>query len=165
MSDTSSPFGFELVRRGYDRGQVDDRITKLVADRDSALARINALEKRIEELHLETQNAQAQVNDAFLQVSAAQQRAQSAINNSRAYAQQVTQGAQGAAAQFERIYAQYRLAPDVTRRRMYYETMEQILQQVDTTVVEAPGVQPYLPLPQVQGSRALPAAPAQGAGR
>ncbi len=64
MSDTSSPFGFELVRRGYDRGQVDDRITKLVADRDSALARITALEKRIEELHLETQNAQAQVNDA-----------------------------------------------------------------------------------------------------
>ena len=64
MSDTSSPFGFELVRRGYDRGQVDDRITKLVADRDSALARITSLEKRIEELHLETQNAQAQVNDA-----------------------------------------------------------------------------------------------------
>jgi cell division septum initiation protein DivIVA len=64
MSDTSSPFGFELVRRGYDRGQVDDRITKLVADRDSALTRITALEKRIEELHLETQNAQAQVNDS-----------------------------------------------------------------------------------------------------
>lgn len=48
MSDPSSPFGFELVRRGYDRGQVDDRITKLVADRDSALTRITSLEKRIE---------------------------------------------------------------------------------------------------------------------
>src|SRR5882757_3695156 len=64
MSDTSSPFGFELVRRGYDRGQVDDRITKLVADRDSALTRITALEKRIEELHLETQNAQAPLSDS-----------------------------------------------------------------------------------------------------
>jgi membrane protease subunit HflK len=106
----------------------------------------------------------AQVNDAFLQVSAAQQRAQSSINDARAYAQQITQGAQGAAAQFDRIYTQYRLAPEVTRRRMYYETMERILQQVDTTIVEAPGVQPYLPLPQVQG-RALPAAPTQGAGR
>ena len=63
MSDTSSPLGFELVRRGYDRGQVNDRLTKLVADRDSALTRITAL-KRIEELHLETQNAQAQVTDA-----------------------------------------------------------------------------------------------------
>jgi len=63
MSDTS-PYGFELVRRGYDRAQVDERISKLVSDRDSALARITALEKRIEELHLETQNAQAQVSDA-----------------------------------------------------------------------------------------------------
>ncbi|MGW4232933.1 serine/threonine-protein kinase [Streptomyces sp. NPDC004980] len=42
--DTSSPFGFELVRRGYDRAQVDDRITELVADRDSALNRISVLE-------------------------------------------------------------------------------------------------------------------------
>ena len=63
MSDTS-PYGFELVRRGYDRAQVDERISKLVSDRDSALSRITALEKRIEELHLETQNAQAQVSDA-----------------------------------------------------------------------------------------------------
>jgi len=63
MSDTS-PYGFELVRRGYDRAQVDERISKLVSDRDSALARITALEKRIEELHLETQNAQAAVTDA-----------------------------------------------------------------------------------------------------
>ena len=110
--------------------------------------------------------APAQVNEAFLQVSVAQQRALSAINNARAYAQQINAQAQGEAAQFERLYAQYRLAPDVTRRRMYYETMEQILQQTDTTVVEAPGVTPYLPLPQLQG-RALPAtpAPAQGAGR
>ncbi|MEE1739823.1 protein kinase [Streptomyces sp. BE147] len=50
-SDTVSPFGFELVRRGYDRGQVDDRVSKLVADRDSALQRILALERRIEELY------------------------------------------------------------------------------------------------------------------
>jgi membrane protease subunit HflK len=108
-----------------------------------------------------------QVNAAFLQVSAAQQQAQSAVNAARGYAQQTTARAQGEAAQFERIYAQYRLAPDVTRRRMYYETMEQILQQTDTTIVEAPGVQPFLPLPQIQGRGAVTAtpAPAAGAGR
>jgi membrane protease subunit HflK len=51
---------------------------------------------------------------------------------------------------------------------MYYETMEQILQQTDTTVVEAPGVTPYLPLPQLQGRPVpapAPAAPAQGGGQ
>jgi membrane protease subunit HflK len=106
------------------------------------------------------------VNPAFLGVTAANQRAQSAVNGARGYAQQVTAQAQGEAAQFERLYAQYRLAPDVTRRRLYYETMEQILQQTDTTVVETPGVTPYLPLPQLQGRPPTPApAPAQGAAR
>jgi membrane protease subunit HflK len=33
---------------------------------------------------------------------------------------------------------------------MYYETMEQVLGKVDKTIVEAPGVTPYLPLPQIQ---------------
>jgi membrane protease subunit HflK len=33
---------------------------------------------------------------------------------------------------------------------MYYETMEQVLSKVDKTIVEAPGVTPYLPLPEVK---------------
>lgn len=90
------------------------------------------------------------VNEAFLQVSAAQQEAQSNINQARAYAQQQTARAQGEAAAFDKVYAQYRSAPDVTRRRMYYETMERILSRVDSTIVEAPGVTPYLPLPEIQ---------------
>jgi membrane protease subunit HflK len=95
----------------------------------------------------------AAVNDAFLDVSAAQQQAQSAVNQARAYALQQTARAQGTAAEFEKIYAEYRAAPEVTRRRMYYETMERILSQVDTTVVEAPGVTPYLPLPEIRARR------------
>jgi membrane protease subunit HflK len=35
---------------------------------------------------------------------------------------------------------------------MYYETMEQVLSKVDKTIVEAPGVNSYLPLPQLQKS-------------
>ena len=92
----------------------------------------------------------AAVNEAFLEVSAAQQRAQSAMNNARAYALQITARAQGDAAAFEKVFAEYRAAPEVTRRRMYYETMERILSRVDTTIIEAPGVTPYLPLPEIQ---------------
>lgn len=90
------------------------------------------------------------VNEAFLEVSAAQQEAQSFINDARAYALQLTAKAQGEAAAFDKVYAEYRLAPEVTRRRMYYETMERVLAQVDTTIIEAPGVTPYLPLPEIQ---------------
>ncbi|MDL2340786.1 MAG: FtsH protease activity modulator HflK [Pseudomonadota bacterium] len=94
-----------------------------------------------------------EVNDAFKQVTAAQQDAQTYINNANAYALQLGQKAQGEATAFDKVYAQYKLAPEVTRRRMYYETMEQVLSKVDKTIVEAPGVVPYLPLPQVQKSR------------
>ena len=90
------------------------------------------------------------VNEAFKEVTAAQQDAQSYINRANAYSTQLTQKAQGEAAAFDKVYEQYRLAPDVTRRRMYYETMEQILQKVPKTIIEAPGVTPYLPLPEVQ---------------
>ena len=104
----------------------------------------------------------AAVNEAFLEVSAAQQRAQSSMNDARAYALQITAQAQGDAAAFEKVFAEYRQAPEVTRRRMYYETMERILSRVDTTIVEAPGVTPYLPLPEIQ-RRQQPAQPPQGA--
>jgi membrane protease subunit HflK len=104
------------------------------------------------------------VNDAFLDVSAAQQQAQSLINQARAYALQQTARAEGSAAEFNKIYVQYRAAPEVTRRRLYYETMERVLSQVDTTVIEAPGVTPYLPLPEIPRGVARPA-PAEGAAR
>ncbi|HWU93730.1 MAG TPA: FtsH protease activity modulator HflK [Sphingomicrobium sp.] len=99
------------------------------------------------------------VNDAFKEVTAAQQDAKSYINQANAYALQITAKAQGEATAFDKVYAQYKLAPDVTRRRMYYETMEQVLSKVDKTIVDTPGVTPYLPLPQVQ--RSQPKAPAQ----
>jgi membrane protease subunit HflK len=103
----------------------------------------------------------AAVNDAFKEVSAAQQEAQSYINQARAYALQLTAKAQGEATAFDKVYVQYKLSPEVTRRRMYYETMERVLQNVDKTIIEAPGVTPYLPLPQVQRSQPPQREPAQ----
>ena len=86
------------------------------------------------------------VTDAFKDVQAAQQDAQKYENQARAYAVQITAKAQGEATAFDKVYAQYKLAPEVTRRRMYYDTMEQVLSKVPKTVVETPGVLPYLPL-------------------
>ena len=99
------------------------------------------------------------VVDSFKEVAAAQQDAQSAVNRAQAWAQQLTARAQGEAAAFDKVYEQYKLAPEVTRRRMYYETMERVLSQTDKTIVETTGgVQTYLPLPEVK-RRAAPAAP------
>jgi membrane protease subunit HflK len=92
----------------------------------------------------------AAVNDAFKEVTAAQQEAQSYVNQANAYSLQLRQKAQGEAGAFDRIYEQYKLAPGVTKRRMYYETMERVLQGVDKTIVEAPGVNSYLPLNELR---------------
>jgi len=102
----------------------------------------------------------AKVVDAFKDVLAAQQDAQSAINQAQAWAQQLTARAQGEAAAFDKVYEQYKLAPAVTRRRMYYETMERVLSQTDKVIVETNGVVPYMPLPQMQ-PRPQPSAQAQ----
>jgi membrane protease subunit HflK len=92
----------------------------------------------------------SEVMDAFKDVSAAQQEAQGYVNQAEAVAQQVLARAQGDAASFDKVYAQYKLAPEVTRRRMYYETMERVLRKTDKVIVEAPGVTSYLPLPEIR---------------
>jgi len=92
----------------------------------------------------------AAVNDAFKEVNAAQQKAQSFINQANAYALQLRQKAQGDATSFDKVYEQYRLAPEVTKRRLYFETMERVLHNVDKTIVETPGVTPYLPLGELK---------------
>lgn len=102
----------------------------------------------------------SRVEEAFKDVSSAQQDADAAINRARAVAQQLLARAQGDASEFNDIYAEYKLAPEVTRRRLYYETMEQILSKTDKTIVESGNVMPYLPLPEIkQRAKAQPARP------
>ncbi|MFN3475650.1 MAG: protease modulator HflK [Blastomonas sp.] len=107
------------------------------------------------------------VNEAFKAVSAAQQEAQTFLNEARAYAQQLTAAAQGEAAAFDKVYEEYRMAPDVTRRRMYYETMERVLSKLDKTIIETGNVVPYLPLPELRKrvEATPPPAPAAGEAR
>jgi membrane protease subunit HflK len=114
----------------------------------------------------------SQVMDDFKSVSAAQQEAQGMTNQARGYAQQVLAHAQGEAAAFDKVYEQYKLAPEVTRRRMYYETMEAVLAKTDKTIVEGSGVVPYLPLsgtarrlPDAPAAAATTPAPVQGGGQ
>jgi membrane protease subunit HflK len=129
-------------KRSLIEGQVADRMQRILDGYRSGIA--------IQGVAIQQADPPAEVNDAFKEVTAAQQDAKSYVNQANAYALQLTAKAQGEAAAFDKVYQQYKLAPEVTRRRMYYETMEQVLSKVDKTVVEAPGVTPYLPLPEVK---------------
>ncbi|HEY5080488.1 MAG TPA: FtsH protease activity modulator HflK [Bauldia sp.] len=68
-----------------------------------------------------------------------------------AYRDRIIAEAQGQADRFDKVYESYKAAPDVTRRRMYLETMEQVLGNVDKVIIDrgagsTNGVVPYLPL-------------------
>lgn len=78
-----------------------------------------------------------------------------------AYKDRVVKEAEGEAQRFISIYDQYTKAPDVTRTRLYIETMEQVLKKSNKVIVDeqGQGVVPYLPLNEIgrMGSQ-----PAQG---
>ena len=53
--------------------------------------------------------------------------------------------AEGEAKRFLAVYEQYKKAPDVTRRRMYLETMERVLGPMDKTIVDQNSASPPVP--------------------
>ena len=71
-----------------------------------------------------------------------------------AYANRVVQEATGEAERFNAVYAEYVNAPEVTRKRLFLETMEQVLGASEKVLVEngagGSGVVPYLPLPELR---------------
>lgn len=140
---------------GNKRGEIESRVREeMQRTLDSYSAGVV-----IQGVAIKQADPPAAVNEAFKEVTSAQQEAQSYINQANAYALQLRQKAQGEATAFDKVYDQYKLAPGVTKRRMYYETMERVLQKVDKTIIEAPGVQSYLPLNELK--RSAPKGPGQ----
>jgi membrane protease subunit HflK len=92
------------------------------------------------------------------------------LQNAEGYREQVVNEARGAADRFNSIFAEYKKAPEVTRERMFLETMERVLQKSGKIVMDpsasSSGVVPYLPLNDLSprttapaGTNAAPAAP------
>src|SRR5262252_635686 len=133
--------------------------------------------------------APAQVIDAFRDVQAAQADQERVQNEARTYAGRVVPEARGRAAQvlqsaeayreqtvaeatgqtarFNKIYEEYKKAPDVTRQRLYLETMERLFGGTDKVILDSSGqgsgVVPYLPLPDLRSRPSTqPSQPATG---
>ena len=125
----------------------------------------------IQQVQLQKVDNPAQVIDAARDVQAARADAERAQNEAQAYANRVVPEARGKVAQitqaaeayreqtvaeatgqtsrFLQILDQYQKAPDVTRQRMYLETMERLFNGTDKVIMDAGqnnGVVPYLPL-------------------
>lgn len=82
--------------------------------------------------------------------------AQRIVQQAEAYKQETVANAQGEASRFIQVYDEWRQAKDVTSKRLYLETMEQILRGTNKVVIDSQagsGVVPYLPLPELQKQR------------
>ncbi len=162
VAETTLDYAFS----GAGRAQIEERVlSRMQALLDAYRAGIT-----IQGVEIAKTDPPSEVNDAFRDVSVAEQDANAAMNRSRATAQRILAQAEGETEAFDKVYEEYRLAPQVTRRRLYYETMERVLSQVDKTVVETGGVNAYLPLPELrrraqQQAQPEPAAPAAPANR
>lgn len=116
-----------------------------------------------------------EVNDAFRDVNNASQNAESYANQARGTAAQIVQQAKGyqsqvvreaagEAARFNQVYEQYRLAPGVTRDRLYIETMQRVLENSNKVIIDGKGVTaPIVLSPDVFKPRPTAAAAATAA--
>ncbi|WP_374642006.1 FtsH protease activity modulator HflK [Tabrizicola sp.] len=167
-----------------DRGVIaSDVQAQVQATLDSYNAGISVIR-----VNLQRAQPPREVIDAFREVQAAQQQRDTLEKEADAYANRVTAGARGAAAQlleeseayraqavnsaqgeaarFVSVYDEYVNAPEVTRRRLYLETMERVLGGMNKVILDGvsggeagQGVVPFLPLNELGRMT-----PAQGAG-
>jgi len=117
------------------------------------------------DLEREQNEAQAYANKI---VPEARGGASRIIQAAEAYREQTVAEATGQTARFLKVYEEYKKAPDVTRQRMYLETMERLLAGTEKLIMDSgTGALPYLPLPELTRptTTARPANPPAGGAR
>jgi len=93
--------------------------------------------------------AEAYANDV---IPRARGEAAKIMQAAEAYKQKVVAAAEGEASRFVSIYNEYAKAREVTKERMYLETMEKVLADIEKVIIDknsGSGVVPYLPLPEL----------------
>ena len=145
----------------------------------------------IQQVQLQKVDPPTQVIDAFRDVQAARIDLERSVNEAQTYANRVvpeargnvakiTQAAEayksqtvaqatGETSRFLKIYEQYKKAPDVTRERMYLETMERVLGGSNKIILDtnqgSQGVVPYLPLNELGAASPPRSQPSTGGQR
>lgn len=119
---------------------------------------------RITRVNLRRSDPPARVQEAFRAVAGASQEAERLVNQATAYRNQVVPVAQGEAARFNQLYAEYQRAPDVMRQRLYIEAMERVYSRSNKVILDTGsangGSQPMIVLPPelLRGAVTPPAA-------
>jgi membrane protease subunit HflK len=139
MQDTLNAYGAGVLITQVQLLKVDPPADVIAAFRDVQAARAD--QERVQN------EAQTYSNRV---IPEARGQASQITEAANAYRDRTIAEAQGQAERFVKIYDAYRLAPDVSRKRIYLETLESILGGMDKIIVDesatGTGVVPYLPL-------------------
>src|SRR5271156_1014163 len=160
-----------------DRASVEADVQKRMQDLLNAY-RAGVLVKQVQ---LQSVDAPSEVLSAYRDVTAAQQDQQRAVNEAdtyanrikpeaegdaarivaegEAYKQQSVLDAKGQTARYSQVYEQYKKAPEVTRERIYLETMEHVFSGMSKTLLDAKGGS--APVPYIAVEPPAPASPAK----
>ena len=158
-----------------DRASIGDRLKDLIQSTlDSYDSGMNVVR-----VNFDKADPPQQVIDSFREVQAAEQERDRLEKQADAYANRIVAEARGEAAQvleeaegyrarvvneatgeasrFTAVLAEYEKSPEVTRKRLYLETMEEVLGRVDKIILDengggGQGVVPYLPLNELRKS-------------
>lgn len=149
--------GINIVRINFDRADPPREVIDSFREVQAAQQERDRLEKEA---------------DAYANRVTAGARGQAAqlVEEAEAYRARVVNDAQGEASRFLSVYAEYVKAPDVTRKRMYLETMEKVLGGMNKVILDGvtsgegggQGVVPFLPLNELGRMGAGAAASTQG---
>ncbi len=133
--------GVNIVRLNFDKADPPREVIDAFRDVQAAEQERDTLEKRA---------------DAYANQALAEARGQAAqlIQEAEGYRAQVVNVADGEASRFVAVYDEYAKAPEVTRQRLYLETMERVLGGIDKIIIDeasgGQGVVPYLPLNELR---------------
>ena len=133
--------GVNIVRVNFDKADPPERVKQAFFAVQSAEQERDRLEKQ----------ADAYANKVL---AAARGEAAQVQEEAEAYRAKVVNEAEGEASRFTAVLGEYQKAPEVTRKRLYLETMEEVLGRVDKIIIDeksgGQGVVPYLPLNELR---------------
>jgi modulator of FtsH protease HflK len=155
MQKTLDSYGSGILVQQVQMQKVDPPAQVIDSFRDVQAARAD-----LERLQNEAQTYSNRV------VPDAKGRAAQILQAAEGYKQQAVAEAKGQSARFLKVYDEYKKAPDVTRQRIYLETMERVLGGADKLVYDgggasSQGVVPYLPLNELTPRRQAPSTTGQ----
>jgi len=150
----------ELIQRTLDSYDSGVQIIRVNFDRADPPEPVIASFRAVQAASQERDRLQ-NLADAYANRVLAEARGEAAqiLEQAEGYRARVVNEAEGEASRFAAILTEYSLAPDVTRKRIFLETMEQVFSNTDLILLDdqgdgGSGVVPYLPLDQLRRSTA-----------